>query len=442
MYSAIDWPVVVWAAEVGALWLGIVANLDVPAPIGSPTLLGVIRGIALCHPDTVLFWLWILRHGLSMGSPGNIFWFAVASHCITILRLAWELTFSSKSDYPISPSPLSLVIHGLTLPFRPLLIMPYQFVFYRLVFPLLFPSKTLQALRMPYSKNHSNVLTVYKILGESKKTEGKRGGGGGKRPVAVFIHGGAWWGGNAWFISLMGHIPDLLSKGYIVVIPEYTRGLRVWPNQLVNCREALKFTHDFVPTIGGDRSRIIVMGVSAGGHLSAMLSLEKKTRRLITGAVLMYPAIDLFMTDIPFTVSFGFSLSILRIRKGQGLLEWFWENIIIGPSKITPRSVKEACPRHLLTQISKEDIQEVPPILLITGSGDSVCAAEAGRIFVNELKAKRKVGVIKRDGYVEFPRLEHSFDSHSGVLTMSNARIIRRWIEEVFTGHAGEEGKD
>jgi arylformamidase len=89
-------------------------------------------------------------------------------------------------------------------------------------------------------------------------------------PVLVFIHGGYWRSSDK---SLHGFLtPAFNADGALVMIPNYALcpavGIEHIALQLARC---LAWVHRHAALYGGDPSRIVVAGHSAGGHLAAML---------------------------------------------------------------------------------------------------------------------------------------------------------------------------
>jgi len=89
-------------------------------------------------------------------------------------------------------------------------------------------------------------------------------------PVLVFIHGGYWRSSDK---SLHGFLaPAFNADGALVMIPNYALcpavGIEHIALQLARC---LAWVHRHAAIYGGDPSRIVVAGHSAGGHLAAML---------------------------------------------------------------------------------------------------------------------------------------------------------------------------
>ncbi len=90
-------------------------------------------------------------------------------------------------------------------------------------------------------------------------------------PVLVFIHGGYWRSLDKADHSFVA--PSFVNQGVTVVVPNYALCPAVTIE--VICRQmadALVWTSRHIAGHGGDSSRIVVAGHSAGGHLAAMLA--------------------------------------------------------------------------------------------------------------------------------------------------------------------------
>ncbi len=93
--------------------------------------------------------------------------------------------------------------------------------------------------------------------------------------VVVFVHGGSWSDGNRGQYRFVGQ--ELAARGYVAVVPEYrlhpdTR----WPGFVEDTAAAVAWTVRHAGDLGGDRSRIFVMGHSAGAYNAAMVTVEAK----------------------------------------------------------------------------------------------------------------------------------------------------------------------
>jgi arylformamidase len=91
-----------------------------------------------------------------------------------------------------------------------------------------------------------------------------------KAPVLVFIHGGYWRSSDK---SLHGFLaPSFTADGALVFMPNYALSPAVSVEhialQLTRC---LAWVYRNAALYGGDPSRIVVAGHSAGGHLATMM---------------------------------------------------------------------------------------------------------------------------------------------------------------------------
>lgn len=94
------------------------------------------------------------------------------------------------------------------------------------------------------------------------------------RPVAVWIHGGAWMRGNKArdlhrFDQLTSRI---LQDGIAFVSISYRLTSQgQFPDQIQDCNDALAFVHAHREKYNLDTSKMIILGTSAGGHLASLV---------------------------------------------------------------------------------------------------------------------------------------------------------------------------
>ena len=123
------------------------------------------------------------------------------------------------------------------------------------------------ALDLPYGDDERQRLDVYMPDDESAPPA----------PVLLFLHGGYWVIGHK---DLMGFMAPALTFAPALLV---SVGYRLapgakYPQQVDDCRAALRWVHDNISGYGGDPGRIYVGGHSAGGHLAAMLTLQQQQR--------------------------------------------------------------------------------------------------------------------------------------------------------------------
>ena len=93
-------------------------------------------------------------------------------------------------------------------------------------------------------------------------------------PVLLFFHGGYWVIGHKDLLGFMA--PAITPAPALLVAVGYrlAPGAK-HPQQADDCRAALRWVCDHIAEYGGDPARIYVGGHSAGGHLAALLTLQR-----------------------------------------------------------------------------------------------------------------------------------------------------------------------
>jgi len=98
------------------------------------------------------------------------------------------------------------------------------------------------------------------------------------RPAVVFIHGGGFTGGDKAEYRSASVSADLARAGYVVVSCNYVLGPKtkagVWPRNLADCRDAVRWVRAHAPELGVNPDKIAVAGGSAGGYLALMVGLS------------------------------------------------------------------------------------------------------------------------------------------------------------------------
>ena len=162
------------------------------------------------------------------------------------------------------------------------------------------------------------------------------------RPVIVFIYGGSWNSGNKDDYAFAG--AALASRGFVTVIPDYRLVPTVrFPSFVEDCAAAVRWTVDHSLELGGDPSRIVLVGHSAGAYNVMMLTLDEH-----------------FLRDA------GVDAACLRGAAG-----------LAGPYDFLPFDVdatREAfgrAPDSALTQPVHFARADAPPLLLLWGEADT-----------------------------------------------------------------------
>ena len=93
------------------------------------------------------------------------------------------------------------------------------------------------------------------------------------RPVVVFFYGGSWDSGSKTDYAWVGQA--LAHQGYVVVVADYRLYPQVrWPAFLMDCALAVHWAHDHAAQYGGDPTRLVLMGHSAGAYNAVELAVD------------------------------------------------------------------------------------------------------------------------------------------------------------------------
>jgi acetyl esterase/lipase len=114
-------------------------------------------------------------------------------------------------------------------------------------------------------------------------------------PVMLFIHGGSWRSGNKELYTRLGM--RFARRKVVMVIIDYPLAPQYKVNAMaIASAKAVHWVQENIATYGGDPKQIYVSGHSAGGHLSALISIRDEyfdtvgIENPIAGAVLIDPA--------------------------------------------------------------------------------------------------------------------------------------------------------
>ena len=103
----------------------------------------------------------------------------------------------------------------------------------------------------------------------------RRGKGATPAPIAVFFYGGSWDTGKRTDYGWVGQA--LASRGFVTILPDYGLYPQVrYPGFLEDGALAVRWAQDHAAEFGGDPSRIVLVGHSAGAYNAAMIALDSR----------------------------------------------------------------------------------------------------------------------------------------------------------------------
>ncbi len=99
----------------------------------------------------------------------------------------------------------------------------------------------------------------------------------GNVPLIVWIHGGAWKLNDKF--ADMGYmkktVSSFIEQGYAFASIDYRYSTdAIFPAQIQDCNQAISWLHANAQKYHIDKSKIAVIGFSAGGHLASLLALS------------------------------------------------------------------------------------------------------------------------------------------------------------------------
>ncbi len=220
-------------------------------------------------------------------------------------------------------------------------------------------------------------------------------------PVLVYFHGGGWVIGN--LETHDGLCRHLANAAHCVVVsvdyrlaPEHP-----FPASGEDAYAATRWVAGNAAALGGDAKRIAVGGDSAGGNLSAVVSLMARDRGgpPIVFQLLVYPA-----TDLP-------SANMSYRENGEGYfltaksMHWFFAHYCgANPDASDPY----LCP------LRAKNLGGLPPALVVTAEFDPL--RDEGEAYAARL---REAGV--RTKLTRYPGMIHGFFGMGPLLTQARA---------------------
>jgi acetyl esterase/lipase len=201
----------------------------------------------------------------------------------------------------------------------------------------------------------------------------------GKRPLIVWVHGGAWLGGNKERPPALRFV----NQGYAVASINYRLSQQaIFPAQIEDCKAAIRWLRANASQYHYDPNRIGVWGASAGGHLVALLGTTGDVKGFDVGpnagVSSRVQAVCDFFGPTDFTKMSSFPSTMKHDAPDSPE-----SKLIGGPIQENKDKVQRANP---ITYVTKDD----PPFLIVHGDKDPLVPHNQSEILLDALQ---KAGV-------------------------------------------------
>jgi arylformamidase len=206
-------------------------------------------------------------------------------------------------------------------------------------------------------------------------------------PVVFWIHGGGWQAGDKTMVALKPKA--FMDAGFVFVSTSY----RLLPNVDMggltkDVADALGWVYKNIAAYGGDPSRLLVMGHSAGGQLAALMCTDERYAKAEGFALSMIKGcvpVDADTFDIPAIIE----VAEARARAHQLPLPTNGHRQKFGDDPVKHRDFSA------VTHVAPN--KGIPPFLIVHIAGNPDTTAQARRL-ANVLEAAAiPVKVVRRD---------------------------------------------
>jgi acetyl esterase/lipase len=200
-----------------------------------------------------------------------------------------------------------------------------------------------------------------------------------KLPVILFIHGGGWEKGSKSSKRSVSISKTLAENGYAVFCIDYKLTQFEgkpwqskisdpgWPQNIYDCKTAVRFIRKNAVKYRIDPDRIAVMGCSAGGHMALLTGMSAGNDELNRGGLYRN-----YSCDVSCIIDM-YGIPDVRVWGGDAFLGL--------------DSVQFAHQWELASPVTHLSDQ-TPPILILHGDKDETVGVKQSVDFVEKLKAK------------------------------------------------------
>ncbi|MDB5177392.1 MAG: alpha/beta hydrolase [Candidatus Saccharibacteria bacterium] len=182
----------------------------------------------------------------------------------------------------------------------------------------------------------------------------------GKSPLVVYVHGGGWSEGDRNNTIQKLYTPELAAWGIGIATIDYRlSGEAPYPAQNDDIHCAMKYLVDNSKKYGYDKTKIVIMGDSAGGHLAAMEALRKTDEVEFKGVIMLYGVSDLW--------------NQIENYADKNAVKYLGDRAKETADKNSPLYA---------------NLSEAPPFLIVHGTNDTIVPSSESQAFYDKLRSK------------------------------------------------------
>jgi acetyl esterase/lipase len=241
------------------------------------------------------------------------------------------------------------------------------------------------------------------------------------RPFVVYMHGGGWSGGTARTTGAFEDWPSVLAslaaKGYVVASVDYRlSGEAKFPAAVQDIKAAVRWLRANASAYRIDKTRGLVWGPSAGGHLAALAGMSCGAAELEPQATGQRggapPESDCVQAVVGWYGIYDLTLDNSRSSDAAGGQSESGLERFLGCriSSCPPATMRAANP---VSHVDPSD----PPMLIIHGDADKTASPEHSKKLFALLQAK---GV--RAELLLLPKIGHSWIGETHAATIEASR--------------------
>lgn len=237
-----------------------------------------------------------------------------------------------------------------------------------------------------------------------------------RRPVLLYVHGGAWIiGGRANQGLPMLH--RFAARGWVCFTIDYRLSPRAtFPDHIIDVKRAIAWVRAHAAEHGGDPDFILISGGSAGGHLASLAALTP-------GRAAWQPGFEEADTSVAACVSFYGVYDFTDAHghwPNRGLRHILERYVMKASWAEAPERYRQASPIAYVGPTA-------PPFLLVHGECDSLVPVAEARAFCAALRAAGAARCV----YVEVPGAQHAFEVFPSLRSLHVLRGVERFAAHV-----------